>query len=123
MPKQSTKTKLPKFEFKGFVNLEFTASQRSMLEDWLVGDIGEPGDSIQVLLEAGYKLGFAYDDYHGTNQVSLTCKDLASTYAGHCFTFKHNDPIRSILICRWFYDSFLRDEVYQVESNGSKFDW
>lgn len=123
MSKKGMPTKLPKFVFKGFVNLEFTIPQKEMLESRLTDSNWDVGDCIQVLLEAAYKIGFAYDDYHGTNQVSLTCKDLASPYAGHCFTFKHNDPIRSIFIFRWFYDSFLKNEEYQVETTGSKFDW
>lgn len=123
MPKKNTTTKLPKFEFKGFVNLEFTHAEKQLLSDWEASGLWEVGDCIQVLLEAGYKLGFSYDDYHGTNQVSLTCKDLGSIYAGHCFTFKHNDPVRSISICRWFYDSFLKHEDYRVETTGRKFDW
>ena len=123
MPKQQTTTKLAKFTFKGFVNLDFTPTQKDALESRLISESWDGGDCIQVLLEEGYKLGFAYDDYHGTNQVSLTCKDLGSPYAGYCFTFKHNDPIRAILICRWFYDSFLKNEEYRVESNGNKFDW
>ncbi len=123
MPK-TTKTKTAvKFEFRGFVNLAFTAGELATLEDWLIHGKPDAGDCIQVLLEAGYKIGFSYDDYHDTNQVALTCKDLASIYTGYCFTFKHNDPIRSILICRWLYDSYLKNEDYQIKPDKGKFDW
>ena len=118
-----TKKKTDKFVFKGFINLSFSVSQREMLKVWQDGPDRDPGDCLQTLLESGYKVGFSYDDYHGTNQVALTCRDPGSSYFGYCFTFKHNDPMRSLVIVRWFYDAFLKDEAYIVEDNTDELDW
>lgn len=119
----SKKSKAKKFEFKGFHNLEFTPDQRQSISHWMKTFGEEPTDAAVVLVEAGYKVSIGYDDYHSTYQVSLTCKDTASTYCGYCFTLKHNDIGRGLLILRYVYDSQLKDEVMPLDQPPGDFDW
>lgn len=119
----STNRNGSKFVFKGFINLEFTSEDKNTFSSLLERDGPDLEDSIVTLIESGYKLGFSYDDYHGVNQVALTCKDHASMYFGFCFTFKHASPARSAFACRWFYDTYLKPELYPLPDVKSKYDW
>ncbi len=111
------------FEFKGFHNLDFTQDQRIAILDWMTKFEEQPTDAVVVLVEGGYKVGIGYDDYHSTYQMSLTCKDTSSRYCGYCFTLKHGDVGRGLLILRYVYDSQLKNEVLRLDQPTRDFDW
>lgn len=122
MPRKRRTTK-DKFEFKGFINLAFNDEERTLVNDWL--KMAEPGleDSIAVLAEAGYKVGFAYDDHAEAYVISVTCKDMRSRYAGFCFVLKHSDIGKGAAIIRYVYDGFLAQDTFDVEADTNKYDW
>lgn len=116
--------KKPKeFEFKGFVNLNFNDSEKVVIGEWIETFKPDVVDSLVVLCEAGYKVGFSYSDYHEALQVTATCRYAASKYYGRCFTFIHSDPGRAVAILRYVYDSMLAEELYELEDKNSKYDW
>lgn len=119
----AAKSKAKKFEFKGFHNLEFSPDQKKSILDWMMHFDEQPADAVVVLVEAGYKVSIGYDDYHSTYQVSLTCKDTSSTYCGYCFTLKHNDIGKGLLILRYIYDSQLKNEVMPLDQSTGDYDW
>lgn len=121
MTKKASKVK--KFEFQGFINVEFSIDERKAIEKWMTAFAEAPVDAVVVLVEAGWKVGVGWDDYHGTNQVSITCKDLGSSYAGYCFTLKHDDIGKGLLVFRYLYDSMLKDELYPLTQKKKDFDW
>jgi hypothetical protein len=112
-----------KFKFKGFVNVEFNAAEKARILDWVEAFGEAPLDAAVVLVEARYKIGIGWDDYHSANQVTLTCKDEDSKYYGHCFTLKHADLGKALLIFRFFYDHSLKDGLYVIEGEVDKYDW
>ncbi|KKK82037.1 hypothetical protein LCGC14_2807390 [marine sediment metagenome] len=112
-----------KFKFKGFENVEFSAEERDRVQDW-IDKFGEPAlDAAVVLVESAYKIGMSYDSYHGVNQVTITCHDKNSRYYGYCFTFKHADLGKAILIFRFMYDHYLKDELYVLGGDIARYDW
>jgi len=117
------KRTVKKFEFKGFVNLEFNTGDRKLISDWM--DTFEPdvSDSLMVLAEGGYKVGVSYNDYHGAFHIAATCKVLGEDYCGYCFTLVHADPGRGVNIMRYFYDSHLQSGNYRIEQSGEVHDW
>lgn len=120
---KATSTKNGKFVFKGFVNLDFNDAEKIVVADWLTAFKPDAVDSIVVLAEAEFKVGIAYDDYHGVYHISLTCKKKRSPYYGYCFTLRHADVDRGIGIMRYVYDSLLEKELYKLGDEGGKFDW
>ena len=112
-----------KFEFKGFKNLAFTDTELSQFELYLSTTSEDLDDAIVTLVECGYKLGYSYDDYHGTYAAALTCKDVGSSYYGWIFTLKNSSPTRLAMAFRWFYDAYLKDELYSLEEPVSKYEW
>lgn len=122
MARQGKNTK-EAFKFKGFENVEFSESERDSIQEW-IDKFGEsPLDAAVVLIEGGYKLGMGYDSYHSVNQLTMTCQDRGSKYYGYCFTLKHADLGKSILIFRFLYDKFLKDELYELGGDTKRFDW
>lgn len=118
------RSKKPKeFEFKGFVNLDWPAAEKETIADWLKAFAPDVGDSLVVLAEAGYKVGVSYNDFHSAFHVAATCKVEGSKYCGRCFTLVHSDPGRGINIMRYFYDSHLAPEHYEVEGDELRYDW
>lgn len=112
-----------KFKFKGFENVEFTPAEKEKVVAWLDKTKADPIDCATVLVESGYKVGLGYDDYSSSNTVTLTCKDEGSIYFGYCFTFKHADLGRGLMIARYILDTFLRDELYDLEHRQQMYDW
>lgn len=112
-----------KFEFKGFVNLEFSNDERDEITRWME-EFGEgPVDASVILVEAMWKVSLSWDSYHGAYQLAITCHEEGSTYYGRCFAMKHVDLARGLLILRWFYDEKLKNEVYALDEPGKGFDW
>lgn len=112
-----------KFEFKGFHNLSFTEAEVGQIVVFQETHNAGVDGAIINLLEAGYKLGYAYDDYHGTYQGSLTCKEPGSPYFGYSFTMKNNSPSRIAYAFLWVYDTLLKEELLDLETKADKFDW
>jgi len=117
------KTKDRKFVFKGFVNLDFTEDQRAEILSWMKAFGEEPIDALVVLVEAMWKFSLGWDNYAGVYQASLTCHDASSSYFGRCFTLKHADPGRAILVLRYLYDSQLKTELYRLDEPTGDHDW
>lgn len=115
--------KARKFEFKGFINVDFTDEERDAISVYLAAFTPDPEDSLVVLVEAGYKVSFSWDDYHAVNQVALTCRSPESKYFGYVITFKHADLMRSVSILRYLHDTALRDGLYSIETKTKTFDW
>lgn len=120
---QKQKKKPKTFEFKGFVNLEFTPADRQTIADWLSAFSPDVSDSLTVLAEAGYKVGISYNDYHCAFHIAATCKTDGNEYCGFCFTLVHSDPGRGVNIMRYFYDSHLSSGNYKLEQTGEVHDW
>lgn len=112
-----------KFEFKGFVNLEFNPAEKKALGDWLNTFNDDIADSITVLTEAQYKVGISYDEHHEAYSVTITCKYVSSPYFGYCFVLRHADVARGINVLRRVYDTLLSDGLYNVETRDDKHDW
>jgi len=122
-PTMASKKKSDKFEFKGFINLEFSADERSEILS-SAADFGETGfEAAVILVESGYKIGFSYDDYHGVVQGTLTCRDPGSKYYGYCFTLRHVEIGRIVQVFRYFYDNQLKSELYAMKEQNKAFDW
>ncbi len=117
------KGKAKKFEFKGFENVEFTEDEKIEIGKWMTAFGESPIDAVVILVEAGWKVGLGWDDYHSTNQVSITCKEMSSTYAGYCFTLKHDDIGKGLLVFRYLYDHMLKDELYPLNGKSQTYDW
>ena len=118
-----SKSRGKKFSFKGFVNLEFTVDQRTNILAWMENFGEEPVDALVVLVEAMWKFSLGWDTYHGAYQLSITCHDDTSSYFGRCFTLKHVDPGRGILVLRYIYDSQLKTELYRLDEPVGDHDW
>lgn len=117
------KSSAKKFEFKGFHNLEFDPEQKAAILQWMDAFPESPTDAMVVLVEGGYKVSIGYDAYHGTYQMSLTCKDTSSEYCGYCFTLKHDDIGRGMIILRYVYDCQLQKGMLAVNEPKNTFDW
>lgn len=112
-----------KFKFKGFENIEFNPNDRQAVIDWIDESKFDAMDCATVIVESGYKLGMGFDDYSASNVVSATCKDPGSPYFGYCFTFKHADLSRGLLIMRYLLDKLLVPELYDLEHRPKHYDW
>jgi len=112
-----------KFSFKGFENLHFTEAEQDAITTWLSTFKDSLEDCIVVLAEAGYKVGMSYDDYDGVYQIALTCKDPTSTYHGWCFTLKHSDMSKAVMVVRHVYDKYLKEELWEVATKNNQYDW
>ncbi|KKL05849.1 hypothetical protein LCGC14_2601930 [marine sediment metagenome] len=121
--KKHREHKTGKFEFKGFVNLEFTPDERQAMGDWLDTFNDSASDSIAVLTEAMYKVGFSYDDHNEAYSITITCKYRSSPYFGYCFVLRHSDITRGINILRRVYDTLLVDGLYNMQTGADKYDW
>lgn len=121
--KKGTKAATKKFEFKGFVNLEFTSDEKQALGDWLNTFNDSVEDSITVLAEAEYKVGISYDEIHSAFSLAITCKYKSSPYYGYCFVLKHSDVSRGVNILRRVYDTLLAEGLYKLEEPEGKYDW
>lgn len=122
MPKRKASNS-GKFEFKGFENLEFTDQEKSAVGAWLDVVDGDAIDACTVLVEAEYKVGVSWDDWHGVYSITATCKLKGSMYNGYCFVLKHADVGKGLLVMRYVYDTLLSDELYSIGSNNNRFDW
>ena len=112
-----------KFKFKGFVNLEFSLEEREAIKMW-IEEFEEPGAaSAAVLVEGGFKIGLSWDDFHSAYQIAATCRLEGSKYYGYCFTLKHADIERGLLVMRHFYDKALQTEHYNLDDPVSGLDW
>lgn len=112
-----------KFVFRGFENLSLTQLERDSVVVWQEALDVDALDAVVVLCEAGYKVGISYDDYRGSLQGALTCKDSGSKYYGYCFTLSHSDPKRLLYVLRWFYDTMLKTELYVIGRVSNDLDW
>lgn len=115
--------KLKKWTFKGFENVELTREQIAALDETVDDRDGLFEDSMQVLVESGFKVSFSYDDYSGSIQGALTCKEPGSLYYGYVFTMRNVSPLRLIAAFRYLWDSFLKDELYSLKGQTSKYEW
>lgn len=112
-----------KFEFKGFVNLEFTLDEKTEILNWVEAFGETPIDALSAIVEGGYKVSCGWDNYHGISQINLTCNEASSSYYGYCFTMKHQDIGRALLVLRWFYDAQLKTELYRLDELRGDYDW
>ncbi len=117
------KNRPKKFEFAGFINLDFTDDEKTNIDAWMDAFGEEPVHAVVSLVEANWKVGISWDDYHSTYQVALTCKDQASSYFGYCFTLKHDDVGKAMLVFRWFYDVMLKEDLYALNEKRKTYDW
>lgn len=117
------RTSTKKFKFKGFENLEFNDLERQEVIAQVEHNKFDPVDCLVVLVEAGYKVGIGYDDYHACNAISITCKDEGSPYLGYCFVFRHTDLGRGLQVMRYVLDTQLADELYNLEKAGRLHSW
>lgn len=116
--------KLPvKFEFKGFVNVDFTFEQQLNVAHFLETTPTSLEDDMVVLTEAEFKVGCVYEVASDVYGITLTCKQVASTYFGYCFSFKHADLARGMSIMRWFYDNQLAEEAFDLPNTNSRPEW
>lgn len=122
MPRPKKKVAV-KFEFKGFINLEFNDAEKVEISDWIKSFKPALGDTIVCIIEAEYKLGITYDDYHEVNHISATCKRKTSKYYGYVFVLKHVDVERGLAIMRYVYDLLLATDLFEVEEKGKGADW
>lgn len=117
------KTKPKEFEFKGFINVDFNDAERVEVNTWLDTFKPDALDSIIVLSEALFKVGFSYVEASGLTHVTITCKDASSPYFGYCFTFKHADCEKGVGVMRYLYDGMLAPESFAIGQNRDKHDW
>lgn len=122
MPRKKRSTKA-KFEFLGFVNLDFNDEEKTVVRKWLTAFQPDPADSIAVLAEAKYKISIAYVESDEAYQFSATCKDLGSGYCGYVFTLRHVCIASGLGILRYVYDSLLKDSLYVHKEKSTQHDW
>lgn len=119
-----SKKKVPvKFEFKGFENINFTSEERVVVSTWIDTFKPDMADSITVLIEGGYKVGFSYSEFHDANQISATCKLQNSPYFGYCFTLIHSNLEKGVGIMRYVYDALLAENLYKIGESEMEYDW
>lgn len=122
MSKKPRKT-TAKFEFTGFINIDFSAAEKSAIGNWLDTFQDDALDAIVVLVEAMYKVGVSYSDFHEAYTFTATCKNAASPYYGKCFTYVHADMHRGLLVLRYLYDSMWKDGNYVEEEKADRYNW
>lgn len=70
-----------KVEWQGYVNLALTDKQKAGMPGWAEG-IDIWGDHIGKLIDSGYVLSCAFDDYHQSAVAGLYCIDPGHDNAG-----------------------------------------
>ncbi len=80
-----------KVKWRGYVNLALTENQKSGFDMWAKGsDVW--GNEIPTLLDSGYTVSIAYDDYHQAAVAGLYCVDSDKENAGWKLTAHASDP-------------------------------
>lgn len=80
-----------KVEWKGYVNLSLTDGQKAGFSAWIVGtEIWE--NAVPTLIEGGYVVSIAYDDYNQSVVAGLYCVNPDDPNAGWKLTARGEYP-------------------------------
>lgn len=103
-----------KFEFKGFIPVEFTPDRIRDIQEWLSSRNMDYQDTLVRFTEGGYKFSTRYLDYGSCYSFSLTCHDRKSDYYGFCLTCQHSDFERGMGVILYLFTELLANSAIAV---------
>jgi len=84
-----------KVKWQGYVNLALTEKQKEGFTEWARGsDIW--GNEIPTLIDSGYTVSVAYDDYHQAAVAGLYCIDSENENGGWKLTAHSSDAYTAL---------------------------
>jgi len=83
--------------FRGFIQHNLTAEEKRAYEKWEVSP-DELWDSIERVIDSGYKLSTSHDDYNSTRQASLTCNNPKHNDYGWVLVARAPDSFNAIAL-------------------------
>lgn len=85
-----------KVKWRGYVNLGLTEQQKAGFKSWAEkSDVW--ANEIPTLLDSGYTLSVAFDDYHQSSVAGLYCVDSENENAGWKLTAHAEDSYVAVL--------------------------
>ncbi len=100
-----------KFEFKGFIPVDFSADRIRTIQEWLQPRSMDYQDTLVAFTEAGYKFSTRYLDYGSCYSFSLTCHNAKSDYYGYCLTCQHSDFERGMGVLLYLFTELLSNSA------------
>jgi len=113
-----------KVSWVGFVNIDLTSAHKKQIKDKNMLSFEAAMRAIAGLLDDGYKVGFAWDDYSQCYQVSLTGTRSDIPNAGYTMSSRHTDLMVAISSLMFKHDVLCERGQWSESGylNGS-FDW
>ncbi len=120
--KKSTKVKSA--EFKGYHKINLDNAQNALF-DAEYASIVPPLSDIDILINNGYKLSFAWDDFNSGVSASLYAKDQKMEWAGYTLSAWAGDvqTALNLLLFKHFVVANQKWEIVKPEREGSSVKW
>lgn len=83
--------------WRGFVNVDLTAGQKSQFEDWV--KTGEAWDILDAVVRSGASVGIKRDNGSGGFMASITQRNPDSVNAGLCVTARSSEVGKALFRC------------------------
>lgn len=111
-------TKVKKAEWKGYHSVNLTIAQEGDFDLWCLTEAVQLTD-LEPLLNNGYKLSFAWDNYHQGVSASMYCVDAKMEWAGFTLTAWAADVETALKLL--FYKHFvICSENWDVSGNNTE---
>jgi len=97
----SKKVKSEKWQFKGFVNYEFTPEEITFMIQWFEGRTFDHPSMIEAWCDVGFKASFSYDAFKNCYVFSATAKKTHSDLDGWVIQFYHTELERLLQVAAY----------------------
>lgn len=119
--KRETRYDPPKPEFKGFIRCDLDDDQKARIKKQ-TPDVDKLFDSVEALVDAGYKFGFSRDNYNNCYQCSLTCNNKESPNYLWCLTGRGPNLGSALMVLLFKHFEVLLEAWPVGEDMGKTFD-
>lgn len=113
---ESTTKKTKKWEFKGFINHQFTPKQITDALDWFETRTIILSDVLMDWADQGYKVSIGWDDYKNAYGFSATAKRTNSELDGYCIQFHHVEMHRLLCVSAFVLSELIANDAIQPDS-------
>lgn len=97
MPAQTINTS-GLWEFKGFINVEFTEAEMQEYGYWEDPDVTALDQYLHAMISSDYKVTVSWSTWANMYQFSATCKNIESKYKGYVITITHEHVLQGLTV-------------------------
>lgn len=121
---KATAAKEAKWNFKGFINYQFTAKEINQMLDYFQERTFDHSDTLEQWLSEGFKFSMSYDASRNCYIASFTAKTTGTDLDGWVVQFRHSDVHKLLCACGYAVNELWPNGAIKVPAGSDEeFGW